>query len=130
MTGFDYGRMQGTAGRLMERFQQGTVQLRRTTVGTPPNAWTPGAETVETWTLKASVRRVSTKYVDGALIVATDNQITFAVPPVVPSLSHEEVGGTTKTDTLVIDGREYVMKDLRPIPGAGVPVAYIAFVAS
>ncbi len=33
------------------------------------------------------------------------------------------------TDTLVIDGVELVMKDLRPIPPAGTPVAYIAFVA-
>ncbi|RWO72080.1 MAG: hypothetical protein EOS18_34125 [Mesorhizobium sp.] len=48
-----------------------------------------------------------------------DNQITFAVPSIVSAM----------TDTLVIDGVELVMKDLRPIPPAGPPVAYIAFVA-
>jgi hypothetical protein len=62
---------------------------------------------------------VSQKYVDGTLTVATDNQITFAVPSIVPAM----------TDTLVIDGVELVMKDLRPIPPAETPVAYIAFVA-
>ncbi|MER9543923.1 hypothetical protein NKI72_17860 [Mesorhizobium sp. M0437] len=69
--------------------------------------------------LEAAARRVSQKYVDGTLIVATDNQITFAVPAVVPAM----------TDTLIVDGAELVMKDLRPIPPAGMPVAYIAFVA-
>lgn len=46
-------------------------------------------------------------------------QITFAVPSIVPAM----------TDTLVIDGVELVMKDLRPVPPAGTSVAYIAFVA-
>jgi hypothetical protein len=119
MAAFDYSRMQATATRLLDRFQQGTVLLRRITLSAGPNAWTPGGSSSEEWPLKATVRRVSQKYVDGVTILATDNQITFSVPDVTPLL----------TDRLVIDGDEQVMKDLRPIPAAGVVVAYMAFVA-
>jgi hypothetical protein len=66
------------------------------------------------------VWNVSQKYVDGTWIVTTDNQITFAVPEVVSAMS----------DMLIVDGAELVMKDLRPIPPAGTPAAYIAFVAA
>ncbi len=114
-----YDEMQGVATELLGEFAQGEVSLKRVTVGPQPNEWTPGEETIETWPLKATVRRVSQKYVDGSLIVATDNQVTFAVPSVAPVL----------TDKLVIDGVEHAMKDLRPIPGAGTSVAYIAFIA-
>jgi len=121
MARFDYARMQQTATRLLDRFQQGVVQLVRVTPGAPDPAtpWEPGAPTQTTYPLDATVSRVSEKYVDGTLIVATDNQVMFAVPEVAPSLA----------DKLVIDGSVQVMKDLRPIPGAGVTVAYIAFVA-
>lgn len=100
---------------------QGTVQLKRETPGTidPAQPWVPVAPTTTLYPLSAAVRRVSQKYVDGSLIVATDNQVTFAVPEIVPAM----------TDTLVIDGVELAMKDLRPIPPAGTPVAYVAFVA-
>lgn len=99
---------------------QGTVQLKRVTMTPGPNEWTPGVETTTLYDLAATVRRVSQKYVDGTLIVATDNQITFAVPSTVPLI----------TDMLVIDGDEHVMKDLRPIPAAGMAVAFIAFVSA
>ncbi|TPK14164.1 hypothetical protein [Mesorhizobium sp. B2-5-11] len=100
---------------------QGTVQLKRETPGVvdPDQPWVPVEPTVTTWPLDAAVRRVSQKYVDGTLIVATDNQVTFAVPAVMPVM----------TDLLVLDGAELAMKDLRPIPPAGTVVAYIAFVA-
>lgn len=101
---------------------QGEVSLKRTVTADPDPAtpWEPGAETFTTYPLKAAVRRVSAKYVDGTLILATDNQVTFAVPVVVPLM----------TGTLVIDGRESAMKDLRPLPGAGTVAAYIAFIAA
>ena len=66
------------------------------------------------------MRRVSTKYVNGMLIIASDNQVTFAVPATVPLM----------TDTLVVDGRAHAMKDLRPLPGVGTVVAYVGFVAA
>lgn len=99
---------------------QGLVQLKRVTTTPGENSWDPPTETSVTYPLKAAVRRVSTKYVDGTLILATDNQVTFAVPTVTPLM----------TDTLVIDGKESAMKDLRPLPGAGTVAAYIAFTAA
>lgn len=110
------------ATELLGEFKQGIVTLSRTvtTPQDPSTPWIPGAPTTTVYPLDAVVRRVSQKYVDGTLIVATDNQITFAVPPIVPAMS----------DTLTIDSAELVMKDLRPIPPAGTPVAYIAFVAA
>lgn len=99
---------------------QGTVSLKRIETTPGANPWDPPVEVATTYMLKAAVRRVSTKYVDGSLILATDNQVTFAVPSVTPLM----------TDTLVIDGQEHAMKDLRPLPGAGTVVAYIAFIAA
>ncbi|AID29246.1 hypothetical protein [Mesorhizobium jarvisii] len=116
-----YDDMAGVATELLTEFNQGSVQLKRETPGVvdPDQPWVPIEPTVETWPLNAAVRRVSQKYVDGTLIVATDNQVTFAVPAIVPAM----------TDTLIVDGVELAMKDLRPIPPAGTVVAYIAFVA-
>lgn len=119
MAGF-YDEMRGVADELLGEFKQGSVQLKRVTTTPGPNEWDPPTETVETWELSAAVRRVSTKYVDGTLILASDNQVTFAVPATVPLM----------TDTLVIDGRPQTMKDLRPLPGAGTVVAYVGFVAA
>lgn len=115
-----YEEMRGVADDLLREFRQGSVQLRRVTTIPGPNEWDPPTETVETWELKAAVRRVSTKYVDGTLILSSDNQVMFAVPDTEPKM----------TDTLVVDGKAHAMKDLRPLPGAGTVVAYIAFIAA
>lgn len=116
-----YDEMQAVASSLLAEFKQGAVTLLRVVPGVPDAAtpWLPGSPTETTYELDATVARVAEKYVDGTLIVATDNQVIFAVPPVVPELS----------DQLVIDGTVHALKDLRPIPAAGTPVAYIAFVA-
>ncbi len=117
-----YDEMRDVATDLLGEFKQGAVSLKRITKADPDPStpWIPGAETVMTYALDATVRRVAQKYVDGTLIVATDNQVTFAVPAVVPVL----------VDRLIIDGAEHVMKDLRPLPAAGTPAAYIAFIAA
>jgi hypothetical protein len=115
-----YVKFQKTADRLLTKWQQGTVSLKRVTSTPGANEWDPPTETVTSYALKAAVRRVSQKYVDGTLILATDNQITFAVPAVTPLM----------TDTLVVDGKDHAMKDLRPLPGAGTVAAYIAFIAA
>ena len=119
MAGF-YDEMRGVADDLLGEFRQGLVQLRRVTTTPGPNEWDPPVETTETWELKATVRTVSVKYIDGTLIVAGDRMVTFAVPATVPLM----------TDALVVDGRAHAMKDLRPLPGAGTVVAYIAFIAA
>ena len=120
MAGFDYGRMQATATRLLGRFQQGVVTMSQVVPGVvdPDQPWTPAEPTITTHALLATVRRVEQKYVDGTLIVGTEDQITFAVPSVEPEMGF----------LFSIDGNACVLKDLRRIPAAGTPVAYIAFV--
>ena len=114
-----YDEMQGVATELLTEFQQGTVSLKRVTVGPPPNDWTPG-ETVETLhPLKATVKRLHQRYENGVLIVETGDMVTFAVPEVEPVL----------TDTLVIDGVERAITNLTPIPPAGTVVAWKAWCA-
>lgn len=98
---------------------QGVVQFLRLHVAPGPDQWTPGEPWRELMTLSAVVRRVEQKYVDGTLIVGTEDQVTFAVPSVEPVM----------TDKIIIDGTERVLVDIRRIPAAGTPVAYIAFVA-
>lgn len=116
-----YDDMQTVASGLLEEFKQGAVTLTRYTEDPPPTdePWKPGEKTLTVYSLSAAVRRVQQKYIDGSLIVATDDQITFAVPPVEPQM----------TDVFTVDGAVRVLKDLRRIPAAGTAVAYIAFVA-
>jgi len=116
---FDYGRMQGTATRLLDRFQQGTVGLKRVTTTPGENEWDPPVEAVTTYTLSATVKRLHQRYENGVLIVETGDMVTFAAPEVVPVL----------TDKLVIDGLERAISNLTPIPGAGTTVAWKAWCA-
>lgn len=116
----DYAGIAAEVAVAMEEVQQGTVALKRTTIGTPPNEWTAGAETTVTYALKATVKRMHQRYEGGVLVIETGDMVTFAVPEVTPLL----------TDRLVIDGVERVMTNLTPIPGAGVPVLWKAWVAA
>lgn len=118
MAGF-YDEMRDVATELLDEFKQGVVLLKRVTLGTPPNEWTPAPETVETWPLAATVKRLHQRYENGVLIVETGDMVTFAVPEVGPEL----------TDALVIDGAERVISNLTPIPPAGTVVAWKAWCA-
>jgi hypothetical protein len=115
-----YDEMRGVADELLTEFAQGVVKITKVTPGTPNPAqpWVPTMPTAETATLAATVRRVEQKYVDGTLIVGTEDQVMFALPAFVPDMSCE----------MSVDGRVRVMKDLRPIPAAGAAVAFVAFV--
>lgn len=116
-----YTRGQATASRLLAKYGQGNILLRRTTTTTPdPDEPWNTTETTSDYTLDATVRRVEQKYVDGSLIVGTEDQVTFAVPAVTPLMS----------DKIVVDGLVRTVKDLRPMPAAGTVVAYIAFIES
>lgn len=125
MAGFDYGLMQKTATRLMQRFKQGTVILTRITPGTPDpeTPWLPATPTTASHTLNATVAAVTVdqanaKYIDGTTITSADLVVTCAVPAVVPLMS----------DTLSIDGVVRTIKKIVQLPAAGVAVAYKLFV--
>lgn len=119
MAGFDYARMQGTATRLLGRFEQGTVTLKRETPGEPYPAepWVPVVPTVDTWPLAAVVKREHQRYEGGVPIVETGGEVTFAVLPVAPRL----------TDMLIIDGAERAITKLTLVPAAGTPVVWKAW---
>ncbi|PSJ60749.1 hypothetical protein [Pseudaminobacter soli (ex Li et al. 2025)] len=119
-----YAPKQATATRLLKKWKQGVVQLRRIVPGVrPPDlpSWDPDPEGEPvTYELAATVKRLHQRYENGVLIVQTGDMVTFAVPEVVPVL----------TDLLVIDGAERVITNLTPIPPAGTVVAYRAWCAA
>ncbi len=125
MAGFDYGRMQGTASRLLNRFKQGEVKLIRTTTAdpNPETPWIPGEATTETYELDATVAAVTVdhanaKYIDGTVITTADLVVTSAVFASEPQM----------TDTLAIDGEVRSIKKIIQLPAAGIPVAWKLFV--
>lgn len=125
MAGFDYGKMQGTATRLLDRFNQGLIVLTRAgKPGPPPNEWTPGEPGEDqVFKLKATVAAVTVdqanaKYIDGTVITTADLVVTLAVPPVVPAM----------TDAMTIEGVAKTIEKIVQLPSAGVPVAFKIFV--
>jgi hypothetical protein len=114
MAGFDYGRMQGVATRLLTRFNQGAVTLTKTVTTPGPNDWTPGTPTDTTYTLQATAKGVSKEFIDGTTIVATDLEITAAAFPAEPD----------PADVLAIDGKAVTVLKTMPIPPAGTLVAW------
>lgn len=112
-----YDDMAAVAADVLAEFKQGAVVLIRNTraPADPSTPWIPGAATPTSYTLDATVRGVSGEFVDGTEILATDLQVTSAVPPVVPSIA---------TDTMTIDGRAVTILRIEQVPAAGTPVAY------
>lgn len=125
MAGFDYGRMQKTATRLLTRFAQGIITLTRVTPGTPDpeTPWLPADPSVTTYELQATVAAVTldqanAKYIDGTVITSSDLVVTCAAPPVRPQLGFfVNIGGVAQ-----------VIKKIVALPAAGTPVAYKLFV--
>lgn len=95
---------------------RGAVHLRSITSTPGPTPWDPPTET---WELKFAVKRFDQRYEDGVLIIATGDIFTFAVPPVAPVL----------TDSLIVDGGERAITNLRPTSSAGTVVAWRTFCA-
>ena len=112
-----YGRLQGTASRLMAKFSQGQVVYTITGAPTGP-AWDPTPGAPVSYTLDATVQGVEADYVDGSLILATDKQVTCAVFAVEPSLA----------GTITIDGKVCQIVRVDKVPGAGAVIAWRIFV--
>lgn len=122
MTGF-YGRLQGTAIRLMAKFSQGQVVYTITGPATGPE-WNPTPGAPVSYTLDATVAVLGTidggfnRYVDGTLILASDLVVTCAVFTVEPSLA----------GTITIDGKVCQIVRVDKVPGAGTVIAWRIFV--
>lgn len=77
MTNF-YNKMQGTASKLLKKFNQGVIEysVKGADAGEP---WNPQPAGVVTYTLDAVARGVEQKYIKEGFISASDIQITAAV---------------------------------------------------
>jgi len=93
---------------------QGVVQLKRITLGEKPNDWTPAPEITVTYTLKAAVKRLNHRNINGTVISETGDEVIFADPGTKPLLS----------DIIVIDGAERAVDEVSPIPGAGTAAVW------
>lgn len=120
MTPFNYDRMRATAGRLLDRFAQGTVTLTREVpgVGDPDQPWLPVEPTELSEPLVGAVRGVSAQYVDGVTILATDLQVTCKPPAL----------GIQLGDKVTIDGKPVIVLRIMAKPAAGLPAAYTLIV--
>lgn len=114
-----YSELSGVATEVLTEFKQGVVTLTRAGTSTPgANSWDPPTESDPvTYTLSAVAKGVSKEFIDGTAIVATDLQVTCAVPPVAPLM----------TDAIEVDGRGVTILRIDAIPPAGTPVAYRLF---
>ena len=108
-----YGRLQGTASRLMQRFKQGIVTYTITGPDTGPE-WAPIPGAPVTYALDATVQGVGDMYRNSTLIRESDLLVTCAVFGAEPEL----------TGTLSIDGAVMQIVQVQQVPAAGVPVAW------
>lgn len=133
---FDYARMAATADTLITRFSQGLVTVERVTAEgeRPPELpiwqpWEPEV-TVRQYRLSATVRTVERKFVDGTLILVTDDQVTCSDKMTLVSVNGAPVAeevvpfDATLLDTLKIDGKPYLVLKQAPTPGAGTKIVH------
>lgn len=113
-----YERMQSTATRLLTKFQQGTILLRRSTVSSGSSPWNPSISSFTDYTLRCVVEPVYTKYIDNTTVLSTDRMVLFDILEVEPVL----------TDRIVIDGKTFEIKRLLRYPNAGIPIYYTAII--
>lgn len=127
-----YAAFQATADRLLDKWKQGTVTLTRTIQGTPDpeTPWIPAPSETRTYTLNATSKDVSTKYVDGSTVLATDIEVTAATLMMLTAID-----GVAQTpsevryepspgDVMAIDGVGVnIVKTMR-IPRAGTAVVW------
>lgn len=133
---FNYGKMQGTAARLLAHFKQGLVTLHRDVNGDPrPPDWPtweawPDNSRREVYELDAVVKGVSQKLIDGDVVLASDLEMTCS-----HKMALVEVNGESVTpapvefdadllDTLAIDGKPVTIVRNLTVPAAGTQVAH------
>lgn len=128
---FDYIESQTDADDLIEEFGQ-IGAIARTTMGPPPNDWTPGEETTVYHAVKVAVLPINLqdagKDIGGTLIKSSDQQALISPK----GLSVEP----TTTDIVLINGEfvadEYqggeawIAVSMKPLAPAGVTVLYDA----
>lgn len=109
-----YDDVRDVAVNVFAEFKQGTityVELQPQEGSTPDDPLEP-VEVAHV--INATARAVSTKYVDGSIIVRTDKQISMPNTGIEPEM----------TGYVTIDGSRHKIVQIMRRPEAGVPVAY------
>jgi hypothetical protein len=107
-----YDRMRITTTRLLDKYAQGVVEIGTSSSAAGANEWDAPTVTT-TWTeIDAVVSGVSSQYVDGTNVLASDRQVLCQ-------------GVVSLADNVMIriDGRVVSIVRIMPIPSAGEPVA-------
>lgn len=119
-------------------FGQGTITLTRVTPGTPnaSTPWVPVADSTVKYTLKATAKAVSKRFVDGAMIFATDDEIVSGATMIKTDVdgspvTEEEVAlEVLPSDVVAIDDKVVAVINAMRIPKAGTAVAWRLIVRS
>lgn len=116
-----YTEMQGVADELITEFEQGTVQIVRTTpsVADPSRPWDATYSDTPSSVL-AVVKAVRTQFVVGTRVIERAVQIVMpgsVTPEPLPK------------DKYIVDGRSRITYKFERIPEAGIPVAFKVWVS-
>lgn len=109
-----YDDLQAVTSDIMLEFKQGNVQLIQITQtgGTEDE---PGVPVETAYSLNATVRGMSFKYLQDAFIVASDLEVTSAVLPNIT---------VTKNDFISLDGVKHKIVEDLSVPATGVKCAW------
>ncbi len=113
-----YSDLRAVASNVLSEFKQGSVSYVRmqSVVGATPDD--PGTPIEVVSPLNATVRPVSTKYVDGSHIIQSDRQVTMPNDGIEPKMS----------GFIRIDGSDHKIIEIMPRPAAGDPITYTVIV--
>ena len=109
-----YDDIKAVVADVLPEFKQGVVALIKVTAGDGPDD-NPGAATLVSSNMEATVSGVAFKYVSQGLAVVTDLEVTAVV---LDSISPSE------KDFIDIDSVRYKVVQFMPIPNAGVAVIW------
>jgi hypothetical protein len=109
-----YTDLQSVAAGVLGEFKQGTVDYVEMTPGAGPSD-NPGEPTPTYHPINAVARGVSFKYVNNSDIVSSDLQLTMPGNGVIPTMK----------GFIRVDGTQYKIVSVKPIPAAGTPVTYV-----
>ncbi len=116
-----YEDMQGIATDLLTEFQQGVIQIVKSTPGNG-KPWKPGAPTERLVTVQGSARGAKLSFSPNSLVQTGDLLVTIDVPP------GGEADYPTMLDMITVDGTRMKIVDITQKPAAGTPVVFSCIV--
>jgi hypothetical protein len=126
-----YAYVRARVAETLAVWKTGTVTLTRSTPGTPDpeTPWTPGAPTLDVFTLDARVDGVSDDDLKDTSVVSTD-LVLIASPKATNAGGAIVDIDPQMSDIVTIDGAAKVIKKIEAVPAAGPAARFHIFVAS